>query len=540
MHKFYLFFRIKLILLFVLFIIEKNNSQGCNNKIVDSLGQAGTLYYNQSDLDNFLKIYKQILEIGEKLNDTCILCSSKSYILVHYRVSGDTAQFNKLMMDINKNCLAHMTAKEKSNFYYNRAYQKRKLKQIDSIKYYLERSFEEAKLSGDSITYYSSYSEIGLYYTEIENYKEAIKYFDPFYYYAKNVKDSNLILRSGLKSILAYSKTDSKKSLELIHEIQPIARSLNDKNGILRLFKYQSYVHNELGQYQLAYERSNQMYNYFRDTFMPDQNLARLNSTKAQYETEKKEAMIAFQNEKLLMQRKSIRLSYTISFLILCAGILLAFLYKKLQKSNRDKEFLIKEIHHRVKNNLQIISSLLHLQSRYLKDPIAIDVLREGQNRVDAMGLIHQKLYLGNNIASVEMQDYLLQMINSISDSFGAKDVKVIVDSVKIKLNADTAIPLGLIINELITNSFKYAFPNQSGNIWVKLFLNDSGHIQLEVKDNGVGISINEPAPVSKSFGLQLVQSMCKKLNASYETSTDSGYCSKIIFQNTNIIKEKP
>jgi two-component sensor histidine kinase len=152
---------------------------------------------------------------------------------------------------------------------------------------------------------------------------------------------------------------------------------------------------------------------------------------------------------------------------------------------------LLKEIHHRVKNNLEVVSSLLALQSAQIDDPKTKEAMQEGQNRVRSIGIIHQKLYQGKNPGSIEMKDYFLNLSESILDSFGAEErVKIELAMEKLDVEIDTAVPLGLIVNELLTNTLKYAFPKgQHGNVRIKLEKQTGGILHLEVSDNGIGKS---------------------------------------------------
>jgi len=249
------------------------------------------------------------------------------------------------------------------------------------------------------------------------------------------------------------------------------------------------------------------------------------------YETEKKEILIAEQQETIRQERVRFWLSAGLLVLAVGIGALLFGLTRQLRKRNEEKEFLIKEIHHRVKNNLQVLSSLLHLQSRHIKDETALDAVREGQNRVDAMSLIHQKLYMGDKLAAVEMRDYLHNLGDTLLDSFGLEEerVKIIYHLEPMHLDVDTAIPLGLIVNELMTNSLKYAFPGgRQGILEISLWKNDKGKLCLRVADNGVG---QAGAPVLKnstSFGTNLVEILSQKLKGKPQVSHENGYATLI------------
>ncbi len=193
-----------------------------------------------------------------------------------------------------------------------------------------------------------------------------------------------------------------------------------------------------------------------------------------------------------------------------------------LDKKNAENELLLKEIHHRVKNNLEVVSSLLELQSAQIEDPNTKEAIIEGQNRVNSIGIVHQKLYQGSNIGSIEMKDYFLSLSESILYSYGEKeriDLKLAME--KLDLEIDTAIPLGLIINELMTNSIKYAFPKvEKGTITIKLEKQNNNILHLEVADNGIGKS---DITQGTGFGVQLISLLTQQLNGTMEEKTQNG-----------------
>jgi len=178
---------------------------------------------------------------------------------------------------------------------------------------------------------------------------------------------------------------------------------------------------------------------------------------------------------------------------------------------------LLKEIHHRVKNNLQIISSLLNLQTKNIKDKSTLSAMADGQNRVMAMALIHQKLYQNSDISSIIFKDYTSQLLNQIAGLYPElKDVKREVVSGDIELDIDTAVPVGLILSELITNAYKYAFTNGKGSIVITLKQTENNYI-LEVQDNGPGLPKDFDLSTASSIGLRLIRRLSRQL---YGTST--------------------
>ncbi len=193
-----------------------------------------------------------------------------------------------------------------------------------------------------------------------------------------------------------------------------------------------------------------------------------------------------------------------------------------LDVKNAENELLLREIHHRVKNNLEVVSSLLALQSAQIDDATTKDAMTEGQNRVNSIGIVHQKLYQGTNLGAVEMKDYFLNLSESILDSFGAEqriDLKLAMEN--LDLDIDTAVPLGLIVNELLTNTIKYAFPKgEKGTITIKLHKQDNNILRLEVADNGVGKS---GITHGTGFGGQLVSLLTQQLNGTMTEENQNG-----------------
>ncbi|MEP7375822.1 MAG: histidine kinase dimerization/phosphoacceptor domain -containing protein [Chitinophagaceae bacterium] len=193
-----------------------------------------------------------------------------------------------------------------------------------------------------------------------------------------------------------------------------------------------------------------------------------------------------------------------------------------LVSRNAENELLLKEIHHRVKNNLEVVSSLLALQSNQLDDPNTKEAMLASQNRVHSIGIVHQKLYQGENLGAIEMKDYFINLSESILDSFGAHQrVQVECAMNTLNVDIDTAVPLGLIVNELLTNTIKYAFPEgRSGKVQIKLEQAANGNLQMLVSDNGVGKSgtIN-----GTGFGGQLVSLLTQQLGGTMKEDNNNG-----------------
>jgi two-component sensor histidine kinase len=212
----------------------------------------------------------------------------------------------------------------------------------------------------------------------------------------------------------------------------------------------------------------------------------------------------------------------------------------KLQTSNaelgstlREREILLQEIHHRVKNNLQVISSLMSLQVRRTKDPATRDALREGQARVQAISLVHEMLYQSRDYAKVSFSEYVRRLANNVFFMVGVDPGCILLDLAidDVALAVDKAIPCGLVINELITNALKHAFPGgRHGTIRVELGRESTGQLRLSVEDNGVGMPPDSDIRQTQSLGLHLVSTLAEQLGAELEMTRDKGTHFRLTF----------
>jgi two-component sensor histidine kinase/tetratricopeptide (TPR) repeat protein len=202
-----------------------------------------------------------------------------------------------------------------------------------------------------------------------------------------------------------------------------------------------------------------------------------------------------------------------------------------------EKEWMLKEIHHRVKNNLQIITSLLHSQGVYLKDKEALSAIRESQNRVHSMALIHQKLYQSDRLSVIPMAEYISEIVDYLINSFDREEtVKKRIAIESVNLDITLAVPLGLILNEAITNSLKYAFPDsQMGTLIVELNRLDREHYRLVIADDGVGLPPDfNPAKI-RSLGMSLIRGLSKQLGGTLEISQHNGVHISLTFREEKI-----
>ena len=390
-----------------------------------------------------------------------------------------------------------------------------------------------------------------------ELFKESLKY--PMETYVKKITYSNLgnlkIREKKFKEALVYLNQSVKidpedfvKDAIDISYLLDAKAEVNDYTGLdtlLPICENVARVTKDLRQKTILLKSIGTIYNDLRDykkaTFFKDQyiiaydslkamqNLEQINELETKYQTQKKEEEIAKQEK----EKNRLRLFFVLACLTIA---LLSFLvYQFFKQRNRlkkqtqlletavdEKNILLKETHHRVKNSFQIVSSLLYLQSENMKDKEAALAVKEAQNRVKSMVLIHQKLYSKDQLIGIETKEYIEDLVNDIienqTDTIPNLTTTITVESTVFSIDSIT--PLGLIINELITNCIKHAFPSSQKNPKIELEFKKVNEIYLlTVSDNGIGFSntISED-----SFGIKLITALAKKLKG------------KIAFENTN------
>ncbi|WP_420582974.1 tetratricopeptide repeat-containing sensor histidine kinase [Reichenbachiella sp.] len=322
-----------------------------------------------------------------------------------------------------------------------------------------------------------------------------------------------------------------------------------DRKRVALLYLSQTYE--KAKSYDSAYFY-HKLYAFMIESIFDKEKYEQVNRLNTLYETEKKEQTIAVQQANLeareatiaLQKSRQNQLYYGIGFSIFIGALLsIAYLHKtrtnkllsqqklEIEKQNSEREVLLKEIHHRVKNNLQVISSLLSMQSRKMKDSDAKVAVKEGQSRIKSMSLIHQKLYSEGNLSRINMKEYIDDLSGFLFKSYKTDaQIQQYVEAEDISLDVDTAVPLGLIINELISNALKYAFePEEEGQVSIKLHKNQETY-ELKVADTGKGLP--EGFDKKQSMGMRLVHILVDQLDADLQIDQSNGLLFTIVFSD--------
>ncbi|PZF72713.1 sensor histidine kinase [Taibaiella soli] len=292
-------------------------------------------------------------------------------------------------------------------------------------------------------------------------------------------------------------------------------------------------------------------YKEINDSLFTESKSKQLGQLQVQYETEKKEEKIRQLNQQAMLEKANLRQALLIKnitvagiiLVLIIAGMVLrqsiqrkrnnGIITQKNQQLNDmliEKEWLLKEVHHRVKNNLHMVICLLESQAYYLEDD-ALKAIENTQHRIYAMSLIHQKLYQSDDVKTIDMALYLNEFVHHLTESFGAPaHIHTRLNVASLKLDVSQAIPLGLLINEAMTNAYKYAFPEgKQGEIYLEL-QPDGANIRMVVADNGVGMGHHIADEDADSLGLELIKGLAKDINGNVYFDSSEGTKITVIF----------
>lgn len=478
------------------------------------------------------ELANEILQNGEASGNT-------KAISVAYTSLGNLSlkqgHYNTALINAEKAISVYNKSRMKSLGYANtlvlKADSYHELKKNDAALNYYNQAIQMAEQYGFYNVLSNAYISLTDFNTDIGLFKQANDMANEAMRYTELLGSD--FVKMKLWVAIGKLENQEKKYNDAVQSLQKSISlaSLNfgDKLYLQQAFKELAIAYSGLQDYDKSYNAFLK-YDQLKAEVSTSEAVKKMEKLKTEFEKVKNENTIIQQQNKLNSQRdRQILAGVTLTLLfIFSIGLYRSMQVKKktnalLLKQNTEKEFLLKEIHHRVKNNLEIVSGLLALQSAQLSDGNAILAMKEGQNRVQAMSMIHQRLYLGENLAAIEMKEYILDLSQHVLDSFGTEK-RVAIECVmnKLELDIDTAVPLGLIVNELLTNAMKHAFPDErTGNIKIFLQRTKESTIQLSVVDNGVGFSNQQNN--KKGFGTQLIQLLVQQLNGKMKTDYTNG-----------------
>ena len=534
------------------------NLEGNENDIALSNLMKGKLFNRLGQFSEGLDVINKAYTVFDALKDT----------------------FNVAVVKLNLgNIYKNMNNVEKSSFYYREAivhYSQlgleskvancynnlgnvfRGANDLDSSLYYYNKAMVIRAKNYDLYSLAVAYHNFGDLYLENEDYASALYYTRKAIEIKLELNDENSIRLSYYVlgninyNMLDYEHAINNLKLSLINTNGMYNENISDSHSLIG----KCYYH--IRNYKLA------SYHFNENLIINDSIRNRKNSSSLEKELIKYEIVKdSLTKSQLIMKRdlseiekNNLELKTKISqnkstylliglMISLLFGILLFLSFRKRLKlsnshkkiledqneelkrtliSKEEKETLLKEVHHRVKNNLQIINSLIRLQAHYTSPTNYKTRLADTENRIRSMALVHEKLYKSQDLSKLDSESYIIELTENLFSAYEFnKDIKLSFDITNIKFSIDTLIPLGLIVNETISNSLKYAFTGLEGGC-IAITLVQEENVVLKISDNGIGADLTYEELSEDSLGMELIESLCEQLNGEFELNTEHGF----------------
>ncbi|RYG54749.1 MAG: hypothetical protein EOO01_00610 [Chitinophagaceae bacterium] len=520
----------------------------------------------KESLENSLQAVKML----EKNNDTSVVAAEiYNYLAITYNQLGDVARSNVYFQKAYR-IARRFNEQELNTMILTNIIQTfiQLNRDGEAVRYLKELEREIDKMDDSSRTLLIARAL--RVYTEVSDFPSAKKYGDEAMRTVDRRESGNSLKIILYPSIISYLMKSGqyKKARDYVADYKRISEKNRDKKKLqeihltlFRLDSIESKFLSAISEYKMQEAYKDSLYSQEKDRQIAELQI--------KYETEKKdrELLVREQQNKLLIKRgelqkselskanllKNIGFASTVLFFSIIALLLAGYRIK--HKTNRmleaqkeeinsknttlqrlvvEKEWLLKEVHHRVKNNLQVVMSLLKVQSHHLKDPVVRAAIKESQNRIHSMSLLHKKLYQSENAMSVNMSVYIRELVEYLQSTFDTGSrIQFSLDIEEIELDAAQAIPVGLILNESITNSIKHAFGEErKGLISLSFEHIDEDFIRMTVMDDGVGIAGDPSDYDFKTLGLKLIRGFSTDLNAKLLLKNENGLSIVIEFRH--------
>lgn len=560
--------------------LELSEQNDFKNHIASELNNIGLVYYSQGEYARCLDYYNRSITVLRQTGDSIKIAQSLMNTGIVYQSQGIYDKATTLLLQAAKyfeknDCLPQLAscyntiANTQSDLGYY----------AEALKYHF-KALEIKRKIGNNASIAKSLNNIGITYKKLDSLDLALAYFNQSLAIKNELSDKMMVAttQANIGDIL-FLNHDYKNAESNYLESYWMKKEINDQNGIIfvankigelyiriglfdkaKIFldegldiaqkissnelelnnlKLQTQLYEYQRQFKKAFE-TYKRYDTLRSRIFDSEKTKAISELRIKYETEKNEAEIkslneisASQSEKLKAQTK---MQYALMFglaMFLMLAIVSFGAYRLKRKSNVQIKTLMQERQHRAKNNLQIITELLGLQSAYLEHEQAKGAVRSSENRMQAVSLIDKMLYQNPENTEIEMLEYLQKLTRNLTLMFGAENHKtqVRIEAEPFWLEASKATPLGLILNELITNSFKYAFRDHSApEIYIGLSQNKK-ETSLIYRDNGPGLGEGFAINQTKSLGLKLIQLLSKQLKGTFVIETRGGFYFELTFK---------
>jgi two-component sensor histidine kinase len=391
-------------------------------------------------------------------------------------------------------------------------------------------------------------------YNDLKKYGVVQYYCNQILQLIKQHRPSNKLLHKFYSLLIGFylQSRQYAAATMYIQTIDSLSRIIGDPHRIKEDFYLKFRLDTAQGHFKSATENLLK-YQALHDSLFNETVSRQIKQLEVEYETEKNKNVITVLNQKNQLQqnhldREKLVRNFTIGGIALLF-IIMGLLYRQYrikQQSNKvilqkneqlqhyltEKEWLIREIHHRVKNNFHIVASLLEIQSSYLKNKEALSAIKESQHRIHSMSIIHQKLYQSDTLSTIHMPEYIYELVEYLRESYSIRqNIGFSLQIEHIELDHASAITLGLILNEAITNAIKYAFEEtEDGTISISLTHISDSQLLLSIADNGRGLPTDFDSKIGASMGMELLQGLTDDLGGNFSIETKGGTYIKVIF----------
>jgi len=535
--------------------LEIMSEIGNRKGMAGSFNNKGAVYTQQGEFALAIEQYLNSIRILEEVNDQEGVGKSYNNIGLVYYLQGNYDQaeyYYSKALEILKPLKNHSVISDIMNNLGIISFEKGEYE--ESLEYHF-KSLDGRAGTNNQRGMATSYTNIGDVYAAKEVVDKAMEYQKKALEIQEELGDKKGMLSSiqGLARVQSLSG-NSDQALKYMEDVISISSEIGAKKELRDAYNEISEIYIRKGDYKKALSFKNR-YAQMKDTLFSEQTQEIATNLETKFENEKKTKEIEIlqrENEiqELQLGRNRILIiSFTISLVLALVSVVLyartnrdrkkafSLLQKQnesIKKQKEEKEVLLKEIHHRVKNNLQVINSLIRLQCAYTDDQVALDLFDECQNRIISMALIHEKMYESHDLSNVNIQEYIAELSQNLLRSYRLhKNVELDIDVSVKTLTLDTLIPLGLLLNELISNSLKHAFldDKEDGVITVKLDRDSSsGKFVLEIGDNGIGLPNDFTFNSALTLGIELVVTLSSQLDGTIERIEKPGSHFRIEF----------
>lgn len=504
----------------------------------------GQCYLFLNDFPESSKYLTVALKIAEQLNDPIKMAKVYNNIGIIYnkqkRLTEEFQNYNKGLLSI-KNTHSKAAEKLRNVIYSNIGLIYLEQKQYEKALAIFKNCLEFERKSNNKVNFAMSARSLSKVYLGKNDFKKALEYAEEALSIFKNIGnksgEADLYREIG---VIYLATNQYNSSLEYTQKGLKISSQIGELESIKFCYENLATIYSKLGNYKEAYQNQ-VLFKKLSDSMFNSEVNNKVTQIQMTYEFEKKQERIQqMQREKderaQLKANKQRNFIIAIVLTLFFLSLITLGIYSNLKASKKqkliveqqkeqiqisltEKETLLREIHHRVKNNLQIISSLLNMQSEDIEDPKVLMSIQEGQSRVQAMSLIHQNLYQSETIDKVNIENYFKELTSYLSTMYlgNSNAIKVVIETPNAQFDFDTAIPLGLIVNELVSNAYKHAFSKQKeGVILIKILTENQMDYRLIVSNNGEPLPAHFDVHKSKSLGIKLVTILSKQLRGSF------------------------